>query len=505
MSISSALFSGISGLSTNGNAMSVIGDNIANVNTIGYKSSRTTFQDVLAQSVATASGTSQIGRGAALSSIDTLFQQGSFESTSNATDLAIGGQGFFIVSPRAEDTQYYTRAGQFRFDADGYFINPEGYVGRGWALDDNGNDVGTLQPVRLSAFTSPPEPTNAITAITNLNSQEIQATQSLFNPLSGWDANSATGEPIGDAQYSYQTSIRVYDSLGRSHDVTVYYDKAAGSEYDDGTPTNNIDNTWEYIVTSNPDDDLRTAFAAADSRGILMRGTVSFNATTGALDSQTAFVCNSGDPDDNANWVTADFSTNGYPEVNAQFVAGVDQTIATEFGTRSTDGAWGGPAVTSVDDVATAGLPTSSWQPQALTSTQYASSSTTIYQTQDGYGTGFLENISVGTDGIMVGHYSNGQILNLFRVGIAKFNNQQALSKVGGNLWSATRDSGDAITGHPGENGLGRVSSNSLEQSNVDIAAEFVKMITTERGFQANSRIITTVDNMLQELINLKR
>lgn len=111
----------------------------------------------------------------------------------------------------------------------------------------------------------------------------------------------------------------------------------------------------------------------------------------------------------------------------------------------------------------------------------------------------------MGTDGIMTGHYSNGQILNLYRVGLAKFNNQQALFKVGGNLWSATRESGDAITGHPGENGLGRIAPNSLEQSNVDIAAEFVKMITTERGFQANSRIITTVDGMLQELINLKR
>ena len=498
MSISSALFSGISGLSTNGNAMSVIGDNIANVNTIGYKSSRTTFQDVLAQSVATASGTSQIGRGAALSSIDTLFQQGSFESTSNATDLAIGGQGFFIVSPRAEETQYYTRAGQFRFDSEGYFINPEGYVGRGWALDDNGNDVGTLQPVRLSAFTSPPEPTNAITAITNLNSQDASNSTNLF---STWDATAVA--PIGDAAYGYQTSIRVYDSLGRSHDVTVYYDKAAGSEYDTGT---NIENTWEYIVTSNPDDDLRTAFAAADSRGILMRGTMAFNATTGALESQTAFVWDgAGGPDADASWIPAtNFSSDGYPEVNAQFVTGVDQPIAAEFGSRSTTSAWVGGAA-NVAAIAANGLPTSSWEPQALTSTQYASSSTTIYQTQDGYGTGFLENISVGTDGVMVGHYSNGQILNLFRVGIAKFNNQQALSKVGGNLWTATRDSGDAITGHPGENGLGRVSSNSLEQSNVDIAAEFVKMITTERGFQANSRIITTVDNMLQELINLKR
>jgi flagellar hook protein FlgE len=111
----------------------------------------------------------------------------------------------------------------------------------------------------------------------------------------------------------------------------------------------------------------------------------------------------------------------------------------------------------------------------------------------------------VGTDGIMTGHYSNGQILNLYRVGLAKFNNQQALSKVGGNLWSATRESGDAITGHPGENGLGSISPNSLEQSNVDIASEFVKMITTQRGFQANSRVITTVDTMLQDLINIIR
>ena len=500
MSISSALFSGISGLSTNGNAMSVIGDNIANVNTIGYKSSRTTFQDVLAQSVATASGTSQIGRGAELSSIDTLFQQGSFESTSNATDLAIGGNGFFIVSPKAEETKYYTRAGQFRFDADGNFVNPEGYVAQGWKLDSSGNDVGTLQPVVLSAFTSPPEPTSAITAITNLNSQDTSNSLSLFNT---WDATATS--PIGDAAYGYQTSIQVYDSLGRSHDVTVYYDKAAGSEYDTGTNTN-IGNTWEYIVASNPVDDLRAGLAGANAQGILMRGTVAFNATSGALESQTAFVWDgAGDPDVNASWVPATtFSSDGYPEVNAQFVAGVNQTVAAQFGSRSTSGAWVGGAA-NVGAIAADGLPTSTWEPQALTSTQYASSSTTIYQTQNGYGTGFLSNVSVGTDGIMVGHYSNGQILNLFRVGLAKFNNQQALSKVGGNLWTATRDSGDAITGHPGENGLGRVSSNSLEQSNVDIAAEFVKMITTERGFQANSRIITTVDDMLQELINLKR
>jgi flagellar hook protein FlgE len=504
MGISSSLFSGISGLSTHGNAMSVIGDNIANVNTIGFKSSRTTFQDVLSQSVATASGTSQIGRGTALSEIDTLFQQGSFESTSNATDLAIGGNGFFIVSPQGSETEYYTRAGQFRFDADGYFVNPGGYVGRGWELDDNGNDVGTLQDIQLSAFTSPPEATQEVTAITNLDTADTSNSDSLFG---AWDASAA--ETIGDSSYGYQTAIRVYDSLGNSHDVTIYYDKmnAATSEYADGVVDS--DNTWEYIVTCNPAADERAGFAGVVEQGILMRGTMTYDSSSGSLDSITAFVCDpAADPSIAANWVAAsNWSTDGYPEFTANFVAGVGQDISVKFGTRSTSGTWTAGAGTTVDDVDTgvATLPTSSWEPQALTSTQYASSSTTVYQTQDGYGTGFLENISVDTDGIMVGHYSNGQILYLYRVGLAKFNNDQALNKVGGNLWAGTRASGDAITGHPGENGLGRISPNSLEQSNVDIASEFVRMITTQRGFQANSRIITTTDSMLQELINLKR
>lgn len=499
MGISSSLFSGISGLSTHGNAMSVIGDNIANVNTIGFKSSRTSFQDVLSQSVSTASGTSQIGRGTALSSVGTLFQQGSFESTSNATDLAIGGNGFFIVSPQGAETQYYTRAGEFRFDADGNFVNAAGYVAMGWALDENGTDQGTLTEIRLNAFTSPPEATEEITAITLLDMAEVSNSASLFG---AWDATAS--EPIGDAAYSYQTSIRVYDSLGNSHDITIIYDKIdASSEYNDGTV--DLDNTWEYIVTCNPADDERTGFAGTSEAGVLMRGTMTYNSSSGALDSMTAFACDpAADPTDPANWAAADWSVDGYPQCTACFVAGVEQPIALEFGVRSTTGTWAGGAA-NVGAIAADGLSVSNWEPQAMTSTQYAASSTTVYQTQDGYGTGFLENISVDTDGVMVGHYSNGQILHLYRVGLAKFNNEQALNKVGGNLWAATRASGDAITGHPRENGLGSIAPNSLEQSNVDIASEFVKMITTQRGFQANSRIITTTDDMLQELINLKR
>ena len=164
MGISSSLYSGISGLSVMSQAMSVVGDNIANVNTIGFKSSSATFQDVLAQSVATASGTSQVGRGTQLGVISQQFVQGSFQSTSNATDLAIGGNGFFIVSPKNESTQFYTRAGSFEFDAQGNFVNTSGDVVQGWTLDSAGNDVGTLTDIKLDTFTSPPSSTTTLTS-----------------------------------------------------------------------------------------------------------------------------------------------------------------------------------------------------------------------------------------------------------------------------------------------------------------------------------------------------
>ena len=513
MGISSSLYSGISGLSVMSQAMSVIGNNIANVNTIGFKSSSATFQDVLAQSVATASGTSQVGRGTQLGVISPQFVQGSFQSTSNATDLAIGGNGFFIVSPKNGNAEYYTRAGGFQFDSEGNFVNSSGDVVQGWALDSSGNDVGTLADIKLDTFTSPPSATTKLTAITNLDSTDTSNADSLFakwagtDPLTGKDSTS----PIADTSYGYSTTQQVYDSQGNSHDVTIYYDKlssAATNEYAPGTTA--TDNSWEYIVTCNPSDDLRTGFNGTAEKGVLMRGTVTFDATTGDVSSMSTFTDDSGaDPTQAANWTDASFSSNGYPEVTTQFVSGVDQTISLDMGIRSTSGTWNAGGAANVADITDPTtplpLPSSTWQPEAQTSTQYAASSSTNYQTQDGYGPGFLNSISVDTTGVMSGSYSNGQILKLFQVGLAKFNDEQALTDVGNSLWSANSASGDAITGHPGDNGLGSISSNSLEQSNVDIATEFVNMITTQRGYEANSKVITTVDTMLQDLINIIR
>ena len=147
----------------------------------------------------------------------------------------------------------------------------------------------------------------------------------------------------------------------------------------------------------------------------------------------------------------------------------------------------------------------STWVNGSLSSSQFARASTTTFQAADGYGAGDLQGVNVDVDGIITGTYSNGQLIPLYRVALAKFTNEQGLYKEGGNLFKSTRESGDAITNRPGTNGLGSIAPNSLEQSNVDMATEFVKMITTQRGFQANSKTITVVDQMLQELINLKR
>jgi len=598
MSLSSSLFSGVSGLSTLGNAMTVIGDNIANVNTIGFKSSRATFQDVLSQTVATQSGTSQVGRGSTLGDIVSIFGQGSFESTESATDLAIGGDGFFIVRhPENENSEFYTRAGEFRFNKDGYFVNPAGYIVRGWELQRNETtgdveDVGSITDVQLASFTSPPEETDRITVITNLDSRgedssEITATNP--DPLStAWNGDtSVNGLPISDTAYEYQTTVKVYDSLGSTHDITIYFDcgdKAA------------TEPTYEYIVTCNPSEDERNMFdnATTDAGlGMLGKGMLTFDSSGVLKDmSFSRFIGNSGgfniDPaavaDVYGDWTQTDLAfpvtytftestgsdvqigneavTLGWsdgtnsgtvtiPQVyntgdivegphgmRLTFTKGDTIAAASTFDVTvdqgdsndlSDDDCWaemttseedlinqhftftpdflggsGGTAMSIELDLGAAYGGTA-WNPDSLSTTQYASASTTVFQSSTGYGAGDLQSVSVDTDGVITGQYSNGQVTPLFRVGLAKFQNIQGLYKEGGSLYRETRTSGSAITGRPGSNGLGSIAPNSLEQSNVDMAQEFVKMITTQRGFQANSKIITTVDSMLNETINLKR
>ena len=482
MSLTSSLFSGISGLSTLGNSLQIIGDNIANVNTLGFKSSAFTFQDRLSQATATQSGTAQIGRGTALGNISQCFGQGSFETTGNTTDLAIGGEGFFVVRESASQQIYYTRAGNFRYNKEGYLVNPEGYVVQGWELDANGEDSGSVTDIQLASFTSAPESSTKISIITNLDASQTSNTADLWT---AWDGTSAT--PMADTEYEYQTTVKVYDSLGSTHDITMYFDKG------------DVNNQWEYIITCNPDEDMRSdAINAGSPRagaGMLAKGSLTFSTSSGTLTNVTMArypinnnVATWANPGTTANYdvqtTASDLSTDGYFSFTPQFINGVTMTIKFDAGS-------------SYDNTA--------WSNEALTTTQFSKSSTTTYQSANGYGAGDLQSVDVDVEGVMTGIYSNGQLIALNRVALAKFIDEQGLNKEGGNLFRETRESGEAITNHPGTNGLGSISPNSLEQSNVDIAAEFVKMITSQRGFQANSKIISTVDQMLSETIQMKR
>ena len=475
MSLSSSLYSGVSGLTTLGNAMTVIGDNIANVNTVGFKASRVTFQDVLSQSVATTAGTAQIGCGTSLGDISSSFAQGSFESTDSATDLAINGEGFFVVrDPNNEENEYYTRAGGLRFDKDGNFVNPAGYIVRGWVLNpDTGEDEGSITDITLASFTSEPSGTEKITAIVNLDSDGTNNSSGSNTALSEkWDGDNASGNYITEDDYEYQITSKVYDSLGNTHDITVYYDLGETA----------TDPVWEYIVTCNPSEDNRSG-ATGDNLGLLARGTIEFGASSGQISDVT---CSLNDGAGTWTPLTNDnaTATGGYFSITPTFISGTAMSVKLDFGTRY-DG--------------------SVWANDSLSTTQYASAYTTVLQSADGYGASDLQSVSVDADGVMTGQYSNGQVLPLYRVALAKFQNIQGLYREGGNLFSKTRLSGDPITSKPGTSGLGNILPNSLEQSNVDIANEFVTMITTQRGFQANSKIITVTDQMLTELINLKR
>ncbi|MFH2065739.1 MAG: flagellar hook-basal body complex protein [Pseudomonadota bacterium] len=269
MSLTSSLFSGISGMTNLGNAMQIIGDNIANVNTTAFKASNYVFQDLLSQQIATQSGTAQVGRGMALGEVASVFEQGSFESTGNTTDLAIGGEGFFVLRESTTEQLYYSRAGNFKFDRDGVLINSSGYVAQGWALDDEGDEVGSVTDIRLASFTSPPKVSSNLTMITNLDSDALSKSVVLAN---AWDAEETT--PIAGSGYNYQSVVKVYDSLGSTHDITIYYDKQSESK-------------WEYIVTCNPDEDKRGLVQETSAKGLLAKGEITFSDSSGTISNMT--------------------------------------------------------------------------------------------------------------------------------------------------------------------------------------------------------------------------
>ena len=421
MGITSALYSGVSGLNTNSQAMSVIGNNLANTNTVGFKGSRTVFSDLLSSTVFGSGGASQVGRGVGMSKVDMIFSQGTFESTESDTDMAIEGEGFFMLQEIGNNTTFYSRAGAFRFDEEGFLVNPEGFQVLGKGYDAAGElAAGDPAPIKVDGVgLIPARVTDTLTINSNLDASTVAIpAATLFDP-----AISTT--------YDYAASAQTYDTLGNPHLVTTYFRKDAVAA-----------NTWNWYWSA--EDALGAPLGSA--AGSAPAGTITFN------------------PD-------GTLLAGG---------AGAIPPIAWNNGSTDT-----GIAVT-------------------FDTTQFNNASMVISQTQNGYSSGNLTNVAINNDGVVIASYSNGEQTKIASLTLSKFTNPSGLQLVGSNLYLATDTSGVPRVGLPGPE-LGKIFTNSLEQSNVDMGKEFVNMITIQRGFQANSKIITTVDELLGELINLKR
>ncbi len=562
MGMLTSLFTGVSGLSTNGQALSVVGDNIANSNTIGFKGSRTVFADVLSSSLG-GGAAFQVGRGTFISNVQAIFNQGSLESSSNPLDMAIEGDGFFILTD-ISGAQYYTRAGQFNLDSSGNIVNPDGLRLQGKLL--TGTQAGQVSTINIASLNSPPKQTANVEVSANLNS----ATTSK-DPLSGTadsftiDASNRTlVVDIGGTDYTVSIATGTYDGSGLATAVqgalnaepipladrnfTVGYtagtdgrppkfviSKAAGAFTPELADTNTTIEqilgfrsvrpsaaaasfTADYAavgfdpLNAANTSDFTTSITVYDSLGYGHLVTVYFRKTAESVDLDGAgaetttgnrwhwyAITQSADSTQGQIQVGGqgylEFDTNGklvrdiqqYGQTTGQafdFAGGVTQgqAISFDFGTGTSAGGSGQDKTT-----------------------QYGSASSVIFQQQDGYSSGSLKSLIIDNTGTMVGSFTNGQTLKIAEIYLARFIASTQLSKQGRNLYTESAASGSPIIGSPNTSGRGRVMAGSLETSNVDLAEEFVKMIAYQRGFQANTRVITTTDDLLNELMAIKR
>lgn len=406
-----SMYAGVSGLKAHQTRMDVIGNNIANVNTAGFKASRVTFKEMLSQTLSGAKAPQgnrggmnpqQVGLGVSLGSIDTNLVQGNLQSTGLGTDLAIQGNGFFVVNNGTQN--FYTRAGALTLDENGNLVNASnGYIMQGWMATNgiiNTNSPLTGIRIPIGDTMAPQASTEAVFA-GNLNS----------------------ADPV-----DWTATIDIYDSQGEKHTLTLNFN-----------PTG-TDNEWTWT-------------ASIDGA---------------SLSSNTGTITFGGD-----GKVKVDENNSDTFTFNIDFDNGTDQITGFRLDLSAV--------------------------------TQMAGDNTLDGLYADGYSMGSLESFSIDNAGVITGSYSNGLTKAIGQIAIANFSNAGGLTRVGDTLFAESQNSGIAQIGAAGTAGRGKISAGTLEMSNVDLAEQFTDMITTQRGFQANSRIISTTDEMLQDLVNLKR
>ena len=460
-----SLYSGVSGLQNHQIRMDVLGNNISNVNTTGFKKGRVTFQDLLSQTMSGAArptdevggvNPKQVGLGMLVATIDTIHTQGSLQTTGVMTDVAIQGEGFFILQDG--EKSFYSRAGAFSLDEDGTLVNPaNGMRVQGWIAETVGEETFINTAADLEDLIIPvggKDPARATTIVSFASNLDKRTP--IIPPGVAPDA------PIV-REGTWRTTLDVFDSFGRAHQLEVQF-----------TRDPLIANRWRAVVEVDPDAEVATNtdvagglaaepnvfFVDFDNNGVLQS----------VLDADLNVLGDTGDL-----LVPVAFDV---PEADAVAGAAYRQTLNLNLGTV-------GSAQTSL--------------------TQYGSASSAKMIEQDGYTMGYLESFKIDQSGVITGIYSNGANRELGQIAMASFTNPGGLEKAGENTYVVSNNSGEPNIGESGIAGKGKIMAGALEMSNVDLAEQFTDMIVTQRGFQANSRTITTSDQMLQELLTLKR
>ena len=499
-----SLYTGTTGMKSYSVGMSSISNNIANLNTVAFKNSMMLYSDNISQTVFSAGANgitehSQLGMGVNVSVNRTMHLQGSFMQGSSPTDLAIAGKGFFGVEKNG--ITQYTRAGNFRFTNEGMLVDPNGYSLLAYPVND-GVVSKTATPVSMDFSVSgqgymQPKSTSSLTLIQNLGQRDSvnsDASNPFFSMATQWDGTQ--DPPLDAGRYGSTTPVIVYDSNGATQTVNTYYDYVGSF---DGK------HIYQYVMGVDPQTD-GSANAKTAGAGILAAGTMTFS-SNGQVQDMTMFIPpNGGDTTDLSTWVPAGFDASGNPAIPVAFNGAKAQNIGVNFG-MTMGGTWQQNVASAADINADPTLLyTGTGRPLAPTSsTSYSGSNGIITVSQDGYAPGHLKDITIEPDGFMVGRYSNGQTANLFQIPIYRFISEEGLRHEGGNRYSATEASGAAEEGLPGTENYGTLQETALEQSNVDLATEFATMIVTQRGFQMNSKVVTTSDQMLQKALELKR
>jgi flagellar hook protein FlgE len=434
----------LSGLNAAQKDLDVTSNNIANVNTVGFKESRAEFVDVYASSLL-ASGKTKVGDGVLTSEVAQQFSQGSIQFTNNALDLAITGNGFFATVPEIDSLETsYTRAGQFKLNDDNFVVNSAGGHLLGFPINADGTSasvsLSTASPIRIPTSSGAPTQSSEVDIRMNLPAGDVPPANGTFDPT----------DPL---TFNNSTSVTVFDSLGDSHIMTYYFVKAAANEWNVFTAVD------EQMV------DIPAA-AANPAASTLVQPTGA--GVTGAV---------------------LLFNTSG------DFIEQKPGTIQTAaFGaTILSNGA--DPTQQVIIDF---NLDTSG--PNSNEPTQFASNFEVTALSQDGLAVGRLTGIDIGTDGLVRATYSNGTSEPLSRITMVNFANEQGLQQVGGTSWKESISSGEALAGEAGSGTFGTINSSALEQANVNLTTELIDLISAQRNFQANSRALE-VDNQLNQTI----